>query len=163
MKPNSMQAAYNSSSNGDTANINTSLIKKNKENAGSYSQSLRPNTSTTKVRRASRMNSGNSHNVTNPNFEEDLLQKQQQALRTNQMVDQIDFIAEMEERLFGSKVRTKDQLYISDKDFVPLKTGIEDQKVMKYGPKHIMDADDYEPLYIHQENILEDCLNREAE
>lgn len=79
------------------------------------------------------------------------------------MVDQTDFFTEMEERLFGSKVRTKDQLYISDKDFVPLKTGIEDYKIMKYGPKHILDADDYEPLYIHQENILEDCLNREAE
>ena len=34
---------------------------------------------------------------------------------------------------------------------------------MKYGPKHILNADQYEPLYIHQENILEDCLRREAE
>jgi hypothetical protein len=69
----------------------------------------------------------------------------------------------MEERLFGSKPRTEDQLYITDKDFVPLKTGIEDYKILKCGPKHILDADYYEPLYIHQENILEDCLNREAE
>ena len=34
---------------------------------------------------------------------------------------------------------------------------------MKHGPLHILDADQYEPLYIHQENILEDCLKREAE
>lgn len=34
---------------------------------------------------------------------------------------------------------------------------------MKNGPKHKMDAEEYEPLYIPQENILEECLRREAE
>lgn len=34
---------------------------------------------------------------------------------------------------------------------------------MKNAPKHILDADQFEPLYIHQENILEDTLGREAE
>lgn len=34
---------------------------------------------------------------------------------------------------------------------------------MKYGPKHVLNADQYEPLYIHQESILEECLGREAE
>lgn len=34
---------------------------------------------------------------------------------------------------------------------------------MKNGPKHIMDAEDLEPLYTPQENILEECLRREAE
>jgi hypothetical protein len=46
---------------------------------------------------------------------------------------------------------------------IPLKTGIEDFKIMKYGPKHIIDAEQFEPLYIHQESILEECLKREAE
>jgi hypothetical protein len=36
-------------------------------------------------------------------------------------------------------------------------------KIMKNGPKHIMDAAAYEPLYIPQDNILEECLRREAE
>jgi len=35
--------------------------------------------------------------------------------------------------------------------------------LMKYGPKHIMDAEELEPLYIPQEHILEECLRREAE
>lgn len=34
---------------------------------------------------------------------------------------------------------------------------------MKNGPKHIMDAEDLEPLYMPQEYILEECLRREAE
>ena len=34
---------------------------------------------------------------------------------------------------------------------------------MKNGPRHIMDAEDLEPLYIPQEHILEECLRREAE
>jgi hypothetical protein len=34
---------------------------------------------------------------------------------------------------------------------------------MKYGPKHIFDAEDLEPLYSPQVNILEECLRREAE
>jgi hypothetical protein len=36
-------------------------------------------------------------------------------------------------------------------------------KLMKNGPKHIMDAEDFEPLYVPQDNILEECLRREAE
>jgi hypothetical protein len=55
----------------------------------------------------------------------------------------------MEERLFGCKSRPKEDLYITDKDFVPVKTGIEGLKLMKYGPKHVLDADHIEPLYIH--------------
>ena len=84
--------------------------------------------------------------------------------KKNQFVDDVDLLAELEEKLFGSsKPKDASEHYISDKDFVPLKTGVPGYKLMKYGPKHIMDADQFEPLYIHQENILEDCLNREAE
>jgi hypothetical protein len=54
------------------------------------------------------------------------------------------------------------ELYISDKEFVPLKTGVPDYKLLKHGPKHIAGADLFEPLYIHQESILEQCLDREA-
>jgi hypothetical protein len=72
-------------------------------------------------------------------------------------------MAEMEEKLFGARPKNPEDLTISDKDFVPIKTGVEGYKLLKYGPKHIMNADQYEPLYIHQENILEDCLTREAE
>ena len=34
---------------------------------------------------------------------------------------------------------------------------------MKNGPLHFMDAEELEPLYVPQENILEECLRREAE
>jgi len=40
---------------------------------------------------------------------------------------------------------------------------VEDYKMIKHGPKHIPDAEQFEPLYIHQEYILEECLRREAE
>jgi len=33
---------------------------------------------------------------------------------------------------------------------------------MKNSPKHLFDAEELEPLYTPQVNILEDCLRREA-
>jgi hypothetical protein len=79
-------------------------------------------------------------------------------------MEENDTMAEFEELLFGnSRPRREDELRISDKDFVPLKTGIPGYKLLKYGPKHLLNADEVEPLYIHQEYILEDCLRREAE
>jgi hypothetical protein len=43
-----------------------------------------------------------------------------------------------------------------------LKTGLPECKLIKHGPKHILDVDALEPLYIHHPSILEDCLKREA-
>jgi hypothetical protein len=34
---------------------------------------------------------------------------------------------------------------------------------LKAGPRHIINATEYEPLYEPQDNILEECLRREAE
>ena len=66
--------------------------------------------------------------------------------------------------LFGTSKRVPlEELYIQDKDHIPLKTGVPGYKLLKHAPKHIIDADQFEPLYIHQENILEDTLGREAE
>jgi len=60
----------------------------------------------------------------------------------NQILDEQDALAELEEMLFGiSRPREGHELYISDKDFVPLKTGVPDYKLMKYAAKHIIDAD----------------------
>jgi hypothetical protein len=71
-------------------------------------------------------------------------------------------LQEMEQRLFGiQRVNTMQQT-LTDIDFIPVKTGT-GVKLMKNGPKHIMDAEDYEPLYVPQDNILEECLRREAE
>jgi len=56
-------------------------------------------------------------------------------------IEEKDYILEMEERLFGCTPRTEEQLNISEKDFVPLKTGIEDYKLLRWAPKHILDAD----------------------
>ena len=68
----------------------------------------------------------------------------------------------MEKRLFGVVKGNNLEQEITDKDFIPIKTGT-GLKFMKNGPKHIMDAEDFEPLYTPQENILEECLRREAE
>jgi len=66
--------------------------------------------------------------------------------------------------LFGAcKPKRKEDLYITEEEYVPIKTGQPGYKIMKYGPKHILDADQFEPLYVHQANILEECLRREAE
>ena len=67
----------------------------------------------------------------------------------------------MEKRLFGL-VRPDSCQEITDKDFIPIKTGT-GVKLMKNSPKHIMDSEELEPLYVPQENILEECLRREAE
>jgi len=43
-----------------------------------------------------------------------------------------------------------------------VKTGIT-HPMMKVPPYHIKDAEEFEPLYTPRDNILEDCLRREAE
>lgn len=71
-------------------------------------------------------------------------------------------VEEMERRLFGFSQTDNSCQEITDKDFIPIKTGT-GVKLMRNGPKHIMDAEEFEPLYVPQENILEECLRREAE
>ncbi len=56
-------------------------------------------------------------------------------------------LEDMEKRLFGISRPNYQQQEITDTDFIPIKTGI-GVKLMKNGPKHIMDAEDLEPLYI---------------
>lgn len=56
-------------------------------------------------------------------------------------------LQEMEQRLFGvARVNTMQQT-LSDGEVIPIKTGT-GVKLMKNGPKHIMDAEDYESLYV---------------
>ena len=71
-------------------------------------------------------------------------------------------LEEIERRLFGIVSQNNLEQEITQKDFIPIRTGT-GVKFMKNGPKHIMDAEDLEPLYTPQENILEECLRREAE
>lgn len=71
-------------------------------------------------------------------------------------------LEEIERRLFGIVRQNNLDQEITGKDFIPIRTGT-GMKFMKNGPKHIMDAEDLEPLYTPQENILEECLRREAE
>jgi hypothetical protein len=71
-------------------------------------------------------------------------------------------LEEIERRLFGISRPNYQQQEITDVDHIPIKTGT-GVKLMKNGPKHILDAEDLEPLYIPQEHILEECLRREAE
>ena len=71
-------------------------------------------------------------------------------------------LEEIERRLFGIVSQNNLVQEITQKDFIPIRTGT-GVKFMKNGPKHIMDAEDLEPLYTPQENILEECLRREAE
>ena len=51
---------------------------------------------------------------------------------------------------------------LGEADFIPFKTGVPDMKMIQKGPNHILDAEEIEPLFIHQEYILENCLSREA-
>jgi len=71
-------------------------------------------------------------------------------------------LEDIERKLFGIVSQNNLEQEISTKDFIPIRTGT-GAKFMKNGPKHIMDAEDLEPLYSPQENILEECLRREAE
>jgi len=69
----------------------------------------------------------------------------------------------MENKLFGlTRLQMRNELH-TDKTWIPIKTGVQGSKLLKSGPNHIMDATQDEPLYHPQENILEDCLKREAE
>ena len=52
---------------------------------------------------------------------------------------------------------------VTDRDFIPIKSGIAGNKWLKYGPKFIFDAQQHEPLYPPQEGILEECLRKESE
>ena len=70
---------------------------------------------------------------------------------------------DLEEKLFGFKRANEHPNRITDQTWIPLKTGIPGSKFLKHSPHHIMDAEEQEPLYAPQENILEDCLRREAE
>ena len=75
-----------------------------------------------------------------------------------------DYLADLDRQLFGVQGGIEDlDQYLSDSEVLPIKTGVEGYKLLKNGPKHLMDAEQFEPLYIHQESILEDCLRREAE
>ncbi len=71
-------------------------------------------------------------------------------------------LSELEEKLFGIYRPQSQEQHITEKDWVPLKTGT-GQKFLRHGPKHIYNSDQFEPLYVPQENILEESLRREAE
>lgn len=65
--------------------------------------------------------------------------------------------------MFGIHRATLHDNRITDRTHIPIKSGVPGVKFLKSGPLHIMDNDEYEPLYAPQENIMEDCLRREAE
>lgn len=69
----------------------------------------------------------------------------------------------MEQNLFGIYRPSLERLRIDDSTHIPLKTGVPGVKLLKSGPKHIIDCEEFEPLYVPQDNIMEDCLRREAE
>jgi hypothetical protein len=71
-------------------------------------------------------------------------------------------LAELEEKMFGIYRPEVQEERISDRDWIPIKTGT-GFKFLKDGPKHIFHAEDHEPLYPPQENILEECLRKESE
>ena len=55
-------------------------------------------------------------------------------------------LEEMEMRLFGLARQNNLEQEITSKDFIPFNGGT-GSKFMKNGPKHILDAEDLEPLY----------------
>lgn len=55
-------------------------------------------------------------------------------------------LEEVERKLFGIVTQNNLEQIITQKDFIPFRTGT-GVKFMKNGPKHILDAEDLEPLY----------------
>ena len=72
-------------------------------------------------------------------------------------------LAELEEKMFGIYRPSVQEQVITDRDWVPIKSGIAGIKFLKNSPKFIFDAKDQEPLYPPQDNILEECLRKESE
>jgi hypothetical protein len=72
-------------------------------------------------------------------------------------------LSDIEEKLFGIHRKEMHEQRIADRAWVPLKVGIPGQKFLKNAPCHFLDAEEEEPLFPPQENILEECLRREAE
>ena len=72
-------------------------------------------------------------------------------------------LAELEEKLFGIHRPEMQEQLVTDREWVPIKTGVTGVKFLKHGPKHIFDATMHEPLYAPQDNILEDSLRKDAE
>lgn len=61
--------------------------------------------------------------------------------------DQRAALAELESKLFGIHRPALQEQRITDRNFIPIKTGIPAHKFLKNGPNHIMDAVLEEPLY----------------
>ena len=55
-------------------------------------------------------------------------------------------LGELEEKMFGIYRPLVQEQRLSDSDWIPIKTGT-GFKLLKEGPKHILDAEDPEPLY----------------
>ena len=71
-------------------------------------------------------------------------------------------LAELEEKMFGIYRPAVQEQRITDRDWIPIKTGT-GFKFLKHGPKHIFDAEEHEPLYPPQDGILEECIRKESE
>ena len=56
-------------------------------------------------------------------------------------------LAELEEKMFGIYRPALKKETVTDKTFIPLKTGIPNLKFLRYGPEHILEATENEPLY----------------
>ena len=79
------------------------------------------------------------------------------------MPSERETLAELEEKLLGIYRPCLQNQRVIDRDHIPIRTGIPGVKFLKHGPKHILEAPLHEPLYTPQENIIEDCLRRDAE
>ena len=81
----------------------------------------------------------------------------------SQVIYDEDALLEMEKALFGTfNITTVDKHEIGSEEFVPFNTGVDEIRMNKKGPLHILDSDLLEPTFIHQEYILENSLRREA-
>lgn len=69
----------------------------------------------------------------------------------------------MEEKLFGLYRTDMQEQRINERTWIPLKTGTTGSKFLKNAPHHYLDAEYEEPVFVPQDNILEECLKREAE
>ncbi len=67
--------------------------------------------------------------------------------KENLVSEDREALATLEEKLFGLyRPSMKNERVVSDRDFIPIKSGIPSVRFLKSSPMHIMDAEDFEPL-----------------
>ena len=59
----------------------------------------------------------------------------------------MEALAELEQKLFGIHRPCVQEQRVTDRTHIPIKSGVPGIKFLKSGPLHILENDEFEPLY----------------